>query len=144
MEYGTSLGVKKFDFFKTELSQASYLQANIYKPKQIKTFLIDGLMQSKCYSKLPQVNTLPYCPIRSYSHIQNKYFLDFQGEDWPKIIDPSSTLLAIGPERGWSDKERQTFKANDFKPISIHQSVLKTELAIYCALSQLEYLHKTS
>jgi len=47
----------------------------------------------------------------------------------PKIV-----ALAIGPEGGFSEKEVSLFLENNFKPLTIGDSVLRTETAaLYCA-----------
>ena len=47
---------------------------------------------------------------------------------------PSLVVLVIGPEGGFSEKEVALFLENDFKPITIGDTVLRTETAaLYCA-----------
>ena len=41
----------------------------------------------------------------------------------------SSAVLAIGPERGWSDRERKLFAESGFKPMLLGSRVLRTETA---------------
>ncbi|MCL2231036.1 MAG: 16S rRNA (uracil(1498)-N(3))-methyltransferase [Treponema sp.] len=48
--------------------------------------------------------------------------------------DPKIVTLAIGPEGGFSDKEAALFMENGFKPITIGDTILRTETAaLYCA-----------
>jgi len=48
--------------------------------------------------------------------------------------NPGVVVLVIGPEGGFSDKEVTLFLENDFKPITIGDTVLRTETAaLYCA-----------
>ena len=47
--------------------------------------------------------------------------------------DPKNVVLAIGPEGGFSEKEVSLFIENDFKPVTIGDTVLRTETAaLYC------------
>jgi len=48
----------------------------------------------------------------------------------------SIVVMAIGPEGGFSDEEASLFQENGFKPVTIGDTVLRTETAaLYCAAS---------
>jgi 16S rRNA U1498 N3-methylase RsmE len=47
-------------------------------------------------------------------------------------------MLAIGPERGWSDMERRQLSATGFKRLSLGNRALRTETACAAAVSALE------
>jgi len=48
--------------------------------------------------------------------------------------EPKITVLAIGPEGGFSENETALFLENGFKPLTIGDTVLRTETAaLYCA-----------
>ena len=46
-------------------------------------------------------------------------------------------VLAIGPERGWSDRERSLFVSHGFKPMLLGSRVLRTETACSAGLAVL-------
>jgi 16S rRNA (uracil1498-N3)-methyltransferase len=47
---------------------------------------------------------------------------------------PKTVVLVIGPEGGFSDTEVSRFLENDFKPLTIGDTILRTETAaLYCA-----------
>jgi 16S rRNA (uracil1498-N3)-methyltransferase len=49
-------------------------------------------------------------------------------------INPKMVVFVIGPEGGFSDTEVSLFLENDFKPITIGDTILRTETAaLYCA-----------
>jgi 16S rRNA (uracil1498-N3)-methyltransferase len=49
-------------------------------------------------------------------------------------IVPSVVALAVGPEGGFSDSEANLFLENGFKPLTIGDTILRTETAaLYCA-----------
>jgi 16S rRNA (uracil1498-N3)-methyltransferase len=49
-------------------------------------------------------------------------------------ISPKMVVFAIGPEGGFSDSEVSLFLENDFKPVTIGDTILRTETAaLYCA-----------
>ncbi len=52
------------------------------------------------------------------------------------------TVLAIGPEGGWIERELETFIARGFTPVSLGTPVLRVEAAVASALGQLALLHR--
>jgi RsmE family RNA methyltransferase len=50
------------------------------------------------------------------------------------------TVLAIGPEGGWIERELETFAARGFALVSLGDAVLRTEAAVAGALAQLALL----
>ena len=47
------------------------------------------------------------------------------------------TVLAIGPERGWSDRERALFSRNGYRPMLLGSRVLRTETACSAGIAVL-------
>ena len=41
-------------------------------------------------------------------------------------------ILAIGPERGWSERERGIFLSSGFSPVLLGSRILRTETAAVC------------
>lgn len=58
------------------------------------------------------------------------------------VTDVKPTVLAIGPEGGWIDRELETFVERGFSPVSIGTPILRVEAAVAAALGQLELLHR--
>jgi RsmE family RNA methyltransferase len=52
------------------------------------------------------------------------------------------TVLAIGPEGGWIERELETFVARGFKPVSLGTPILRVEAAVASSLGQLLLLHR--
>jgi 16S rRNA (uracil1498-N3)-methyltransferase len=48
-------------------------------------------------------------------------------------------VLAIGPEGGWTDEERDAALKAGFQEASLGQLILRTETAVIAALSSLSY-----
>ena len=48
-----------------------------------------------------------------------------------------STVLAIGPEGGWIERELETFVERGFTPVSLGAPILRVEAAVAAALGQL-------
>lgn len=52
------------------------------------------------------------------------------------------TVLAIGPEGGWIERELDTFVQRGFVPVSLGAPILRVEAAVASALGQLLLLHR--
>jgi RsmE family RNA methyltransferase len=52
------------------------------------------------------------------------------------------TVLAIGPEGGWIERELETLVARGFRPVSLGAPILRVEAAVASALGQLLLLHR--
>ena len=123
-----SLGVGRIVLTGSQTGEKSYLSSNLYKTGEYKDYLLDGAMQS-AHAGLPEVifasNVTGALPL---SHAEIK----------------SKAVLAIGPERGWSDYERKLFTEDSFEPMLLGSRVLRTETAcstgIAVLLSRMNYL----
>lgn len=58
------------------------------------------------------------------------------------VTAPAPTVLAIGPEGGWIERELETFVGRGFKPISLGAPILRVEAAVASTLGQLLLLHR--
>ena len=148
-----SLGVGRIILTGSDTGEKSYLSSNLYKTDEYKEYLLDGAMQS-AHAGIPQV---------SFTNSVDgalKVLKDngFQTEDCSLIIldnvigaVPLSTsiikksaVLAIGPERGWSQRERNLLIGNGFSPMLLGSRVLRTETAcsagVAVLLSRMNYL----
>jgi RsmE family RNA methyltransferase len=52
------------------------------------------------------------------------------------------TVLAIGPEGGWIERELDTFVERGFSPVSLGTPILRVEAAVASSLGQLLLLHR--
>ena len=63
----------------------------------------------------------------------------------PAGIDSAQrVLLAVGPEGGWTDREREQLSTANFESFTIGDRVLRVETAVSCLLGQLELLRSLS
>lgn len=149
-----SLGVDRIILTGSDTGEKSYLSSNLYKTNEYKEYLLDGAMQS-CHAGIPQIfftNTVDGA-INTLKEIGIKE----DDESSLIILDnvvgavPLSTatikkraVLAIGPERGWSQRERNLFISNGFSPMLLGSRVLRTETAcsagIAVLLSRMKFL----
>jgi 16S rRNA (uracil1498-N3)-methyltransferase len=137
LEYGTCLGVKEFIFFETALCEKSFLDSKVFDDEHLKKHCLLGLEQSALYSSLPKISV---CKKPDLNKLPlDRYILSAEGnQNFAEIKQANDLCLAIGPERGFTQKEEEDFIGHGFKRIKIARSILRTELACLAALSQLE------
>ncbi len=145
LEHGTTFGAKKIHFFKSTLSEKSYLDSKIFENMECNSHLYAGLSQSAIYANLPEVKIDKYNPAKTYESEPQKFILDLNGaksflEYANEINFDHAITLAIGPERGFIQEDIIRFKEAGFKSVKISSSVLRVEHAIYSSVSQLELL----
>jgi 16S rRNA (uracil1498-N3)-methyltransferase len=58
------------------------------------------------------------------------------------VMSRTPTVLAIGPEGGWIEREVETFVGRGFKPVSLGTPILRVEAAVASSLGQLLLLHR--
>lgn len=56
------------------------------------------------------------------------------------LKQPSSVVVAVGPEAGWSSAEVQSFLDRGFRPVGLGERVLRVEVALIYLLGQLDVL----
>lgn len=140
IEHGTSLGVSHFSFFKAELSDKSYLQSRIYEEEKMKELLSLGLSQAKTLQNLPSFQVHQY---HQKTSVKQKFICSIGDHPTFKDVDlriDEPISLLIGPERGWTKREEKDFVKFNYQPIKISDTVLRTEIATFIALGQLELL----
>jgi RsmE family RNA methyltransferase len=147
LEHATTFGAKKIHFFKADLSEKSYLTSKVFEEECLKESLYDGLSQSALYTQLPSVELSSFNPALTYKDESQKYILDLC--DSSSFLSLKNSLdfsvpitLAIGPERGFTEADRERFHQAGFQSVKISSSILRVEHAIYSAISQLELLRQ--
>ncbi len=89
---------------------------------------------------LPEVKNIQ----GEFPHISTnatKLMLDTKSERTFKDIEISpNIILAIGPEGGFSEKEREFFRIKKFESVKIGNRTLRTETAVIAALTLINYL----
>ncbi|GAB4373702.1 MAG: 16S rRNA (uracil(1498)-N(3))-methyltransferase [Spirochaetales bacterium] len=140
----TALGIQGIRLVKADLSEGSYLQSSLWQRKEYERSLREGAEQgcttilpavhlhpdlNHCLSTLPQGgrNLLmdPEAP-RSFFSLQREW--DSIGTNHPVH------RVAIGPERGWTERERNRFLEKGFTPCKLGERILRTEAAALIAV----------
>jgi len=135
-----SLGVGRLVFTVTDTGERSYLKANLWKTGEFREYLKNGL-QTAGATVLPQVDLCA-----GVREAVGKA-LEGSGEPVLLVMDNRAgrrrisdlnlkgrqVIYGIGPERGWSDRERELFFQAGFEPVLMGSRILRTETACSAA-----------
>ncbi len=131
----TTMGVKEIRFCSTDLNEKSYLSSKLWREGLWKKALMEGGMQG---------GSTHLAAVRTYFHLSQalenlaeedsilKIALDngSASSRLPKTgLHADCAILAIGPERGWSDKERSILQTQGFRLTCLGDRILRTETA---------------
>lgn len=138
------LGVKNLVLCGSDTGEKSYLSSNLYKTGEYKEYLLDGAMQA-CHAGMSEVffaNTADQAiKIAKELNHENASFVMLDNVVGAIPLSQATiseeAVLAIGPERGWSDRERKAFSDAGFKPMLLGSRVLRTETACSCGVAVL-------
>lgn len=131
-----SIGVGRIMLVISDLGEKSYRDAGLYKSGEYKKILIDGAMQSG-FTGVP--------PLDFFSSVDeavkaidtdNRILLDnVVGRQRLSTMHLDGSLtIAVGPERGWSDRERNVMLSNAFIPALMGNRILRTETAAVASM----------
>jgi len=135
-----SMGVQDLHFYEAERGEPSYAQSSLWTSDEWKDRLRLGTEQS-FGTHVPEVGM----------HTDLQSAISFlQGEGAHIALDNyeaagslpqqlsvgvSSAVIALGPERGWSPNERDTFRKNGWKLAHLGAHVLRLETACTAAVA---------
>lgn len=148
----SSLGIEAIDFFGTDLGEKSYRDTKLFNDGGAFTALAEGAAQSRD-TTLPALRIFPSlnkwlqeCPWKNEENI-NPVLLIAADNVRPKdsLSNMASVeqhvVLAIGSERGWTDRERDLLEEAGFIRLSLGSRALRTETA--CITAAVLALEKT-
>ena len=129
-----------------ERTEKSYLDASVFLPEELKGILLKGLEQTND-SLPPQVEVVrrfrPFIEDSLATKLQSRRFVsliaDTQSEQSANSLDYTndSGVLAVGPELGWNDFEREAFAQLGFQSISLGQRIMRIETAVTALLGRI-------
>ncbi len=135
---GASMGVQALHFFESERGEPSYSQSSLWTGDEWKDRLRLGTEQS-FGTHVPEVSICPDLQT-AITHLGTdaaRLALDNYEADAPihqsLPAEATSAILALGPERGWSSGERETFRKNGWKLTHLGPHVLRLETACTAA-----------
>jgi 16S rRNA (uracil1498-N3)-methyltransferase len=144
-----SLGVRSIHIAATELGEKSYADSTIFKEREFRRPLLEGAEQAG-NPRLPSVSIHPSLAecLKSLAGPdtgEKRWALDpyrseclfgkaFGEESSGGRKAPASVFLAVGSERGWTDRELDTLAASGFRFASLGDRILRTETACTAAV----------
>jgi RsmE family RNA methyltransferase len=141
----SSLGVSGVDLIGTDLGDKNYRDTNLLKDGGARSALIEGAAQSRD-TTIPDLAVWPRLedwlgerPWEPGGRPRSLVFLAAADNVRPEgsLARISSmrrkVVLAIGPERGWSDRERELLEKGGFLRLSMGERALRTETACVAA-----------
>jgi RsmE family RNA methyltransferase len=140
-----SLGVGKIIILSAFRVERCYFSSHWLAPEHYTPLLVEGLMQAGV-SRLPEVHIKQWFKPFIQDDL-DEMFPDSmrliahptEGEhnQMRKTRDWKRPLLAVGPEGGWSEYERQMFAEKNFEPYSLGGRTLNTTTATIALIAAL-------
>jgi RsmE family RNA methyltransferase len=129
-----SLGADRLIFFEADKGDPGYLASSLWKDSEYLDALRKGTEQA-CSTLVPEVvrvaslaEALAQLPAEGWKVALDPYeATGALGESTPSSAHAG--ILAIGPERGWSDKERTLLRAQGFAVQHLGDRILRVEAA---------------
>ncbi len=133
-----ALGCREIRFVHTASSDPNYARSRLWTTGEWRRHLLDGLQQSVA-TALPAVtcgtplrSTLQQLPPDAAAVVlDNARSVDRLGACALRL----PLVLALGPERGWTDADRDLLRRHRFIPCTLGERVLRVETACVAALA---------
>jgi len=140
----SSLGVSNIDLMGTELGEKSYRDTKMLEAGGARAALIEGAVQARD-TIIPELSIYDHLPAwlkerpwetQWQKRIPLLIAMDNvrpEGSIFHLGTTSRPAVLAIGPERGWSDNERDLLEQAGFLRLSMGERALRTETACVAA-----------
>lgn len=133
-------GCAELVFFGSDRGEPSYRQSRLWQTEEWQRHLREGAEQG-CATLLPQVShaaTLDRVP-KAAGHGMSRVALDVYEGSAPLShwlsVQTTPMVAALGPERGWSARERDLLRSRGFALAHLGQRVLKVETALTATIT---------
>jgi RsmE family RNA methyltransferase len=129
----------------TELGEKSYADSTIFREREFRRPLLEGAEQAG-NPRLPAVSVYPslaecLAALPPPASVEERWALDpyrsecrLGGVFGAGRAIPESVLLAVGSERGWTDRELDSLAEKGFRFASLGDRILRTETACTAAV----------
>jgi RsmE family RNA methyltransferase len=139
LENTSALGIQSIAFVMSDKSDPNYRKSHLWHTDEWIMLLRKGAQQA-CQTTYPVVNHVDGLAlgIESASFFDNKIALDVYESTHrfsSAYVGKKPLTLAIGPERGWSDNERNLLRKHGFQLMHLGERVLRCETACIAAIS---------
>jgi 16S rRNA U1498 N3-methylase RsmE len=158
IQAGVFLGIRELFLVKTDLTEKSYLSSRELRSERI-AGEVERALEQTCDSISPiiEVGGALSELLRARREYKCAFFAHTgcgfdegvpglsvtqmrNDDDRCNKSSPDTnndTIIAIGPEKGWSDREIRLFQECNFQPISLGERVLRVDAAVYVATTSL-------
>ncbi len=134
----TALGVGALHFFDADKGVPTYRESRLWSTGEYRRHLVEGAEQAFS-TRLPalELHSGLDAFLGSLPPDSDRLALDLY-EAGAALASADLTrpglVLAVGPERGWSARERQLLRAADFRLVHLGRRVLRSDTACLCAV----------
>ena len=140
----SSIGVSAIDLVGADMGEKSYRDTKLLTDGGAQAALIEGAVQARD-TIIPAVNVfdsldswLSDSPWKKTDNMRIPLLVAAdnvraEGSFFHLSVTSRPMVIAIGPERGWSDRERDLFERSGFLRLSIGMRALRTETACTAA-----------
>lgn len=149
LELSAALGISELHFVAAEQGEKSYQSSTVFEPAELSRFLVKGLEQGGEW-RIPKVivhSHLKKClaQVLPLSRGEPKtsevaLFADTAAATLTLNDIPFESgayiIVALGPEAGWSEGERETLLTRGFLSISLGSRIMRVEQALAFLLGQ--------
>ena len=139
----SSMGIERMVLTGSDRVEASYFDSHALEEARMREHMIEGLMQSGCLTRLPDVRIETDLSLAVASlHVADGLKVLFEPGPSEVIPEagPESVVFAIGPEGGWTTPELALFDDAGFKRQSLGAEIYRTDVACIAAMHQLKGL----
>lgn len=134
-----SLGIEKMILTHSDLGEKSYSESSLYTTDEYKAIMINGAMQGGHTGVSQAIFSASIEEaVKSVDKECTLLLLDnVVGASRFKELDLKNkkVCIAVGPERGWSDRERKFLIDYGFTPVLMGNHILRTETASVAAVA---------
>jgi 16S rRNA (uracil1498-N3)-methyltransferase len=144
IEKATELGVSTIVPLTAERSEKALLAAAPKRADRWKKILLEASQQSRRV-RVPILQSLRFPDDAFSDDTDGPRLCLSERAEAPSLktalsnVKAQSATLAIGPEGGWTDRELEVARQNEFRQVSLGRMILRTETAVIAALASLNY-----
>jgi len=144
IEKATELGVATIVPLAAERSEKALLAAAAKRAERWKKILLEASQQSRRV-RVPTLHPLTKLDDAFSNDTDGARLCLSERAEAPSLktalsnAKAQSATLAIGPEGGWTDRELEVARQNEFRQVSLGRMILRTETAVIAALASLNY-----
>ena len=138
IEKAVELGAAKIGLLAAERSDVRLIEAVPKRIDRWRRLAEEAAPQSR---RLAPPAIVGPVPLEDISSTESRYLLDFEAPALKSAIRPSErAVLAVGPEGGWSELEREQASETGWTTATLGSTVLRAETAAVAGLAALSHL----